>query len=158
MLAEALYAQVDADGNSFLLLKEIINHEKDSTALSADDVIVQNGNGSRIPSQKHTTKGWKFCCLWTDGSTSWEPLHNLKDSNPIKLAEYVEAHNLLDEPVFAWWAKEFLRRWKRIIQKVKSRYWQRTHKYGIRLPKIVAEALALDKENGNTLWHYTCWI
>jgi hypothetical protein len=38
-----------------------------------------------------------------------------------------------------------------IIQKVKSRYWQRTHKFGIHLPKTVAEALALDKENGNTL-------
>jgi hypothetical protein len=29
----------------------------------------------------------------------------------------------------------------------------RTHKFGIRLPKTVAEALKLDEENGNSLWH-----
>ena len=40
----------------------------------------------------------------------------------------------------------------RIIAKVKSKYWQRTHKYGIRIPKTVREALAIDRENGNTLW------
>ncbi len=35
---------------------------------------------------------------------------------------------------------------------MKSKYWQRTHKYGIRIPKTVQEALAIDKQNGNTLW------
>ncbi len=35
---------------------------------------------------------------------------------------------------------------------MKSKYWQRTHKYDIRLPKSVQEALKLDAENGNTLW------
>jgi len=42
---------------------------------------------------------------------------------------------------------------KRLISKVKLCYWKRTHKYGVRLPKTVAEALALDKEEGNTLWY-----
>ena len=35
---------------------------------------------------------------------------------------------------------------------MKTKYWQRTHKFGIRIPKSVKEALAIDKENGNTLW------
>ena len=39
-----------------------------------------------------------------------------------------------------------------IISKVKTKYWQRTHKYGIRIPKSVKEALEVDRENGNTLW------
>ena len=39
-----------------------------------------------------------------------------------------------------------------IISKVKSKYWSRTHKYGIRIPKSVKEARAIDRENGNTLW------
>jgi hypothetical protein len=34
-------------------------------------------------------------------------------------------------------------------------YWQRTHKFGIHLPKTVAEALSLDKKNGNSLWYDT---
>ena len=35
---------------------------------------------------------------------------------------------------------------------MKSKYWQRTHKYGFRIPKSVNEALEIDKEEGNTYW------
>ena len=41
---------------------------------------------------------------------------------------------------------------KSILSKVKSKYWQRTHKCGIRVPKNVDEAYEIDKENGDTLW------
>ena len=39
-----------------------------------------------------------------------------------------------------------------IISKVKTKYWKRTHKFGIRIPKSVQEAKLLDEQNGNTLW------
>ena len=39
-----------------------------------------------------------------------------------------------------------------IISKVKLKYWQRTHKYGIRIPKSIAEAKLIDAENGDSLW------
>ena len=39
-----------------------------------------------------------------------------------------------------------------IIQKLKSKYWQKTHKYGIRIPKDIHEAKLIDEENGNWLW------
>jgi hypothetical protein len=153
VISKALYTQVDADGNRFLLLKEIIDHEKDPSALSQDDITFSNTSGSCNPSKKITTKGWKFQCLWADGSSSWEHMRNLNDANPIELAEYAQAYGLLHEPAFAWWAKDVLDRRKRIIQKVKSRYWQRTHKFGIRLPKTITKALELDKQNQNTLWY-----
>jgi hypothetical protein len=35
---------------------------------------------------------------------------------------------------------------------VKSKYWQRTHQFGIRIPKSVKEALAIDRENGDDFW------
>ena len=35
---------------------------------------------------------------------------------------------------------------------VKSKYWTSTHKYGIRLPKTVEKAIAIDRENGDNLW------
>jgi hypothetical protein len=69
------------------------------------------------------------------------------------LAQYAESHSLSEEPAFIWWAKDALKRSRQIIRRVKSKYWQRSHKYGIRLPKSVQEALQLDQENGNTLWH-----
>ena len=46
-----------------------------------------------------------------------------------------------------------LRRRNREIAMVKAKYWRRTHKFGIRVPKSVYEALAIDKENGNKLWY-----
>jgi hypothetical protein len=60
---------------------------------------------------------------------------------------------LLDELAFSWWAPHTLKQKRHLIKKVKSRYWLKTHKYGVRLPKTVAEALALEKENNNTLWN-----
>ena len=39
-----------------------------------------------------------------------------------------------------------------MINKVKKKYWRTTHKYGIRVPKTIKEALQLDKEDGNTYW------
>jgi len=38
------------------------------------------------------------------------------------------------------------------ISKVKSKYWQKTHKYGVRVPKNIREAREIDDKNGNTLW------
>ena len=81
---------------------------------------------------------------WKDGSTSWVPLKDLKESNPVKVAEYVVVNKILEEPAFAWWATWVLRKRDCIIKKVKSRYWARTHKYGVLLPKSVAEALCVD--------------
>eukprot|EP00978_Attheya_sp_CCMP212_P034976 scaffold149828_cov60-Attheya_sp.AAC.1 len=40
----------------------------------------------------------------------------------------------------------------RIISKVKSKYWARAHKYGIRVPKNIKEAKEIDLENGDTQW------
>ena len=39
-----------------------------------------------------------------------------------------------------------------IIAKLKTKYWERTHRYGIRIPRDAKEAKKLDNENGNILW------
>jgi hypothetical protein len=56
------------------------------------------------------------------------------------------------EATFAWWVPHVL--WKRdhIIKKVNKRYWKRTHKYGIELPKSVEEALDIDARTGTDFW------
>jgi len=90
------------DGNRWLLLKEIIGHEKDATAPTGEQLLLSN--------RRFTTKGWSLHCLWADGSTSWEALRNLKESNPLEVAQYAEQHNLLNEPAFSWWAKHVLKR------------------------------------------------
>ena len=56
------------------------------------------------------------------------------------------------EPAFAWWVPFVLKKRNRILAKVKSKYWLRTHKFGIRIPKSVEEARKIDEQNGETLW------
>ena len=39
-----------------------------------------------------------------------------------------------------------------LVKKRKALYLKNTHKFGIELPKSVAQAYALDENNGNILW------
>jgi hypothetical protein len=77
-LAEAMYSQVDDEGRHVLMLKEIVDHSKDRSAVHIDDGFV---SGSQ--QRRWTTKGWKLVVEWKDGTTTWVPLKELKDSNPI---------------------------------------------------------------------------
>ena len=113
------------------------------------DMYVKHGSNRHI---RKTTKGWKICVEWKAGSTSWERLANLKESNPVELADYAVTHGIDIEPAFAWWVPFTLKRRNRIIAAVNSRYHKRTHKFGIEVPKTFEDCLRLDKEAGNTLW------
>jgi hypothetical protein len=151
MIAESMHSQIDGDGHTFLLLmSEITDHKTDGTAVSKNDGYKVMRNGQQRP--RHTTRGWKLLIQWKDGSMSWVPLKDMKESHPIKVAEYAVVNKIVEEPAFAWWAKKVLRKRDHIIWKVKARYWQGTHKYGILVPKTVNEALKINKEAGTTFW------
>ena len=62
-------------------------------------------------------------------------------------------NRLYVDPAFKWWLRDVLRRRNRIIANVEAKYWRTAHNFGVRVPKSVNEALAIDKENGNTLWY-----
>jgi len=149
-IAENLYSQIDDEGRHFQLLKEIIDHEQTSAALKPDDAYYIHRNGTRLP--KRTTKGWKLLVEWKDGTSTWVPLKDLKDSNPVEAAEYAVNNKISKEPAFAWWVPFVIRKRDRIIGKVKSKYWKRTHKYGIELPKSVDEAYRIDERTGTDFW------
>ena len=70
----------------------------------------------------------------------------------MELAEYAKAHHIDNEPAFYWWVRDVLRKWQRIIGKLKSKYWCTTHKFGIRLPKDTREALHIDEDTGMDFW------
>ena len=89
---------------------------------------------------------------WKDGSTNWVSLKDIKESYPVQVAEFALATRISMEPAFAWWVLFVLKKRNRILAKVKSKYWLRTHKFGIRIPKLVEEAKKIDKQNGDTLW------
>jgi hypothetical protein len=85
---------------------EIIDHAKDNTDVTITDGYTMSSYGNRVP--KQTTKGWKLLCQWRDGSSARVTLVDLKDSNPIELAEYTVANKLQEEPAFKWWVSSVL--------------------------------------------------
>jgi hypothetical protein len=104
-----------------------IDHRTNRHALSKDDGFTVSGQtGVRRP--KITTRGWELCVEWKDGTSTWVPFKDLKESNPVEIAEYAIANQIAEEPAFAWWVSSVLRKRERIIAKVKTRYHCRTHK------------------------------
>ena len=47
-----------------------------------------------------------------NGSTEWALFKDLKESNPIQVAEYARDQKLLDEPAFSWWVPWTLQQMK----------------------------------------------
>ena len=76
----------------------------------------------------------------------------MKEFYPVQLCEYALDKRISDEPVFAWWLPHVIKKIKQIISKIKSKYWTRTHKFGIRVPKSIQDAISIDKQNDNHLW------
>ena len=110
-----MYAQCDRDGNEFVLMvliDAITDHKKMKDAVSEDDRYLTVG-GRQHP--RKTTRGWKLCVLWKDGTTSWERLADMKESYPVEVAEYAVTQGIQDEPAFSWWTPQVLRRRDRII-------------------------------------------
>lgn len=89
---------------------------------------------------------------FTDGTMAWLPLKDVKESNPIKLAEYAIQNRIDEELAFKWWVSLVIRKRNRMVNKVKKKYWRTMHKFGIRIPESVAEALQIDRENNDTYW------
>jgi hypothetical protein len=149
VISENIYSQVDDDGNRFLLLGEIINHRSDHTAISIDDKFITHGSNRIL---RRTTQGWFLQVQWRDGTTSWEPLRNLKESNPVEVAEYAVANKLVEQAAFAWWVPHTLRKRDRIVAAVRSRSKKRDNKFGIEVPRTVKRALEIDRETGTDYW------
>jgi len=115
-IAEHICSQVDNEGCTHCTLTEIIDHRKDSSAVTEDDAFVTMPNGQKKP--RMTTKGWQLCCQWNDGSTSWHSLKDSKELHLLQVAECAVNNELLEEPAFAWWAKKTLKTRDRIIGKI----------------------------------------
>ena len=149
-IAENLFAQIDDDGNRQVLMDDIIGHRSNDHAVKQQDAFIVTKTGTKR--RKETTKGWELLIRWKDGGTDWVALKDIKESYPVQVAEYAVLARISEEPAFAWWASSVLKKCNRIIAKTKSKYWLRTHKFRIEIPKSVVQARQIDGKCGNTLW------
>jgi hypothetical protein len=60
MIAESLYLQCDPNGNQFVLLEEIVDHQHLPTAIKLSDQKNIHANGKTY--LKRSTIGWQLCC------------------------------------------------------------------------------------------------
>eukprot|EP00957_Ditylum_brightwellii_P058870 4463974-Ditylum_brightwellii.AAC.1 len=86
---------------------------------------------------KITTRGWELLVQFKDEGLGWVRLKDSKAANLVKLAEYAVVNHLADKPVFKWWVPHVIRKRNQIINKVKSKFWRISHKFGIKLPETV---------------------
>jgi hypothetical protein len=149
VIAENMYAQCDIEGRQYNLMEGIIYHRTDGHAVALAEMHIKHGSNKKL---RKTTKGWHLFDEWKDGTTSWERLVDLKESNPVGVAEYDATKILLNTPAFIWWAPHVLQKRTIIITAVTKRYHKRTHRFGIEVPKSWDDCVKLDKENDNTLW------
>ena len=149
-IAENLFAQVDQEGNRHVLLDELIDYRVNGRKVKLQDAFITTGTGMRR--RRETTIGWELLAQWKDGSTNWVSLKDLKESYPVQTAEYAVVAKIAMEPAFAWWVPYTLKKRNQIISKIEAKYWLRTHKFRIRIPKSVEEAKRLDQENGDSQW------
>ena len=119
LIAENMYSQIDEDGHRFIIMDEIVDHKRKSSALDEEDAFITDKYGRR--KRKLTTKGWEFLVNWIDGIQSWIPLRDIKESNPIKVAEYATAKGIQKEPAFAWWVPFTMKKRDRIISNINAR-------------------------------------
>ena len=149
-IAENLFAQVDDEGNRQVLMKEIIDYHTNGQEVKHQDAFITTRTGTKR--RRETTKGWEILIEWKDGSTNWVALKDVKESYPVQLAEFAISNRKAEEPAFVWWVPFVMKKRNRILAKVKSKYWLRSHKFGIGIPKSVEEAKKVDNQNRNTLW------
>jgi hypothetical protein len=123
-------------------MEGIVDHKTDGNAVEPAYMFITHGSNNKVIK---TTKGWNLCVEWKDGTTSWEHMMDLKESNPVEVAEYSAMKSLIDAPDYVWWTPHFLKMHSRIIAAVKKCYHKHTHKSGIEVPKSWDDCVRLDK-------------
>ena len=141
-----MYSQVDSEGKQYRYFVAIINHRKNTKAVDKVDQF-------RTHYGKKTTTGWNLEVEWKDGTTSWLPLKEIKETNPVEVANYAISNQIDTEPALDWWVHDILHKQKRLIKLSQKRAVRTGYKFGLRVPDNVSEAIELDRISGYTLWH-----
>ena len=106
IISHNIFSQVDTDGHEKTVIKEVVDHRVKGKAVTKENVLVVTRSGTCRT--KVTTAGWEFLLEFNNGSTDWIPLKDLKNSNPIEIAEYAIANQIADEPALVWWVPHVL--------------------------------------------------
>ncbi len=119
---------------SIVCFKSILNHCKNNRVIDKPDQY-RVSHGTWI--KKKTTSGWDLEIEWKEGSTSWLPLKELKETNSVEVAQWAVDNRIDTEPAFDWWVQDHLKHQKRPIKLSQQHSLQPGYKFGIQLPRNV---------------------
>ena len=148
--ADNTFSQIYDEGHQFVHLNDIANHSVNREEVKHDDACIVSKNGGKR--NRDTTKGWEIVLHCKDRPSSWETLKDINISYPVQIAKYAHQKWISEDPEFLWWVPYIMNNKDSIISTFKSKYWNRTHKFGIPMQNNISESRRLDKENGNNLW------
>jgi hypothetical protein len=97
VIAQNMYAQYDEEVNQLNLMEGIVDHRNDGHTVTHDDVNIKHWSNIQV---RKTMISWHLCVEWKDGTTSWERLAYIKQSNPMDVVDYAASKELKDEPDF----------------------------------------------------------
>ena len=133
---ENLYAQIDDGGRSSSLLQIIVDHRIDDTAIPKSQGWYKSPT-AHTKKRVITIKGWFLQVEWFYGTRTWVPLRELKESNPLEVAEYAKARYIDSESAFAWWVDWALKRRDKIISQIRHRVPKKAMKFCVVVPGSV---------------------
>ena len=122
-----------------MLMDEITDHWFDEATVKSQDTFVTTSSGTKR--RRQITQVVSLCLKWREENTTWLALKDIKEAYPAQLAEYSVAAKISMEPAFSWWVPHTLKNRNRIIVKFKSMYWLKTHKFGIKVPNNIKQAI-----------------
>jgi hypothetical protein len=126
---------VNGDGHSWYTFDNIIGHE------TCNEVV---------GCIKTTT--WWLEVLWDGDQITWERLAGMKSKDLSTVAQYAYDSQLSNQPEFGKWVNYDIKKKHCLIKQAMKRKRFNRYKYVVEIPRTMAEAIALDKNNGNTLW------
>ena len=124
-----MFVHVNSEGFTTKILDQVQRHRKTDEAIDKSDGYTKDSKGRR--SIKITTKGYDFLTKFRDGSESWIPLADLKEYNPLEIAEYAISNKLEKEPAFAWLVPHVIKKRNKIISAVAIRLRIKNMKYSV---------------------------
>jgi hypothetical protein len=153
----------DGTINQILSYNEIISHlEKHELSSDIEDGYSQFkricGHQGPLKVKDAPHKGCKYNLEieWEDGDITFERLDYIGADDPVSVAKYAQANDLFDIPAFKKYKKYvelnkvFRLKLQTSITCLSKKIMEMKYRYFI--PSNHAEAMMLDKQNGNTKW------
>ena len=132
LIAENMFTQINKEGNHHVRVNDITYHRFYEAAVNSQESFVNTSSGTKR--KRQTPQGVSLCIKCCNRDRTWVALKYIKEAYLNELAEYSVADKISTDPAFALWVPHDLKNRNRIIAKVRSKYWLKTHKFRIKVP------------------------